>query len=451
MTQPDATVQNGETGKAVAKQSGKASGNRFSTVYWESRVFRPTYTRDGETIAVSQFSARVAHGGRRHTVPLATNNLDEAARRAVKLYRILKQSGWDAALRLFRPDAEPIDKALTIGKYLTLVDDYTPMPLRTFSNYGYALRRIAADIAGAKLTKGENRFDPSGRWRKSVDEIPLSTITAVKAEDWRTKFVKEHRSDKVAEQRATRSANSYLRNARALFSKRILEAMRKHGVTLPAPLPFFGVSLDGNTGSTRYRSQVDVGEILAKARGELSELNAEAYAVVLLALGAGLRRSEIDSLQRQHLMRDKALIRVMTTAERRVKSDDSERDVHVDDGVFSELERVTRKGSTLFLIQADTPFPKSKAAQIYRCEATFSFVTEWLRKHGVDTEKPLHTLRKEFGSLVAASGDIFQAQRQLGHAQISTTEQYYADARKRATVPVGSLLAAQKAGAGAAK
>lgn len=236
MTQPDATGQNGESGKAVAKQSGKASGNRFSTAYWESRVFRPAYTRDGETIQVSQFSARISHGGERKTIPLATNNQDEAARRAVKLYKTLKQSGWDAALRLFRPDAEVKDKALTIGAYLAHVEDLLTMPVRTFANYSYALRRIAGDIAGAKLAKGA-QFDPSGRWKKTADEIPLAAITPTKAEAWRTAFIKPHRSNHVAEQRATRSANSYLRNARALFSRRILEAMQKHGVTLPDPLP----------------------------------------------------------------------------------------------------------------------------------------------------------------------------------------------------------------------
>jgi integrase len=50
-----------------------------------------------------------------------------------------------------------------------------------------------------------------------------------------------------------------------------------------------------------------------------------------------------------------------------------------------------------------------------------SQATTWLRQQGIMTAKPLHTLRKEFGSVVASSGDIHQAQRQLRHAQISTT------------------------------
>jgi integrase len=108
--------------------------------------------------------------------------------------------------------------------------------------------------------------------------------------------------------------------------------------------------------------------------------------------------------------------------------------------LIRELATTRREGSTLYVVEPDTEHPTSKAAQVYRAQDTFRRVTTWLRGKGVMGSKPLHTLRKEFGSVVAATGDIHQAQRQLRHAQISTTEQFYADARKRATVAVGALL-----------
>jgi hypothetical protein len=210
----------------VSKQRNKATGNRFASAYWESRIFRPTYTRDGERFEVSHYCVKIAHGGERRTIKLGSNNLDEAASRAAKLFKALKQKGWEAAIAVANPDAKQINKDLTIGKYLSLVDDYTPLPARTLANYAYALRRISGDIAGAKLARGLNRFDPSGHWKKNADDIPLAKITAVLVEDWRTKFLKENRADQIAQQRAVRSANSYLRNARALFSRRILDAMK---------------------------------------------------------------------------------------------------------------------------------------------------------------------------------------------------------------------------------
>lgn len=454
MTLPDVTGRNGESAKEVQKQkpfdsargSAKAGANRFSAAFWETRVYRPTYTRDGERIEVAQYWVQIAHAGRRHAVPLGANNAEEAARRALKLFKALKTQGWDAALRLFKPDAAPVEdkEALTIGRYLGLVDEYAPLSPITFSNYAYAIRRVAADIAGTKLGKGANRFDPKGPWRELADTVPLGAITPVAVEDWRARFLKAHRGNAVKEQRATRTVNHYLQNSRALFSRRILDAMRKHDVKLPDPLPFAGVRLEQKAGSTRYRSQIDAGALLQTAKAELAEGDPDGYAVVLLALGAGLRRSEIDSLQWQHVMPDRGVIRVLTTAQRRVKSDESEGDVQVDPGLFAELERTRRPGKTLFVVEPDIEHPQSKSAQVYRADKTFTRVTAWLRKQGVMTIKPLHTLRKEFGSVVAAAGDIHQAQRQLRHAQISTTEQFYADARTRATVKVAELLNGKK-------
>jgi integrase len=444
MTQLDAAAQNGKSAKGMQKQNpsdSPRSGNRFSTAYWEGRVYRPTYTRDGERIGVSQYFIQIAHGGRRHAVALTTNNLDEAARRAVKLYRTLKQSGWDAALRLFRPDAEVKNKGLTIGAYLSHVEDLQPLPVRTFANYSYALRRIAGDIAGNKMAKGA-QFDPKGRWKKNADEIPLATLSPAAVDRWRLSFLKPHRSDSVAEMRAKRSVNSYLRNARALFSRPILEVMRTHHITLPDPLPFAGVALERNTGSTRYHSTISAGTVLASARAEFAETNPDAYAVVLLALGAGLRRSEIDHLQRQNILPEKGVIRVLSTAQKKAKTDDSEGDIHVDAGLLTELKRVTREGSTLYVVQPDREYPKTKAAQVYRCDKTFDTVNAWLRKQGLNVQKPTHTMRKEFGTVLVERGDIFQASRQLRHTKVSTTESFYADARKLATVPVGELLKA---------
>src|SRR6185503_14178097 len=104
-----------------------------------------------------------------------------------------------------------IDKDLTIGRYLALVDDYAPLPPRTLANYSYAIRKIAADVAHAKLGKGANRFDPRGKWRDLANAVPLAKLTPVAIEDWRTRFQKAHRDDHLAEQRAIRSVNSYIR------------------------------------------------------------------------------------------------------------------------------------------------------------------------------------------------------------------------------------------------
>ena len=97
-------------------------------------------------------------------------------------------------------------------------------------------------------------------------------------------------------------------------------------------------------------------------------------------------------------------------------------------------------GGSLFVVEPDSPAKPERRGQFYRCAATLARVTTWLRSKGVLTNKPLHTLRKEFGSIVNSQADIHTASRQLRHSTISTTSAYYADNRRRSTVNVGEML-----------
>ena len=52
---------------------------------------------------------------------------------------------------------------------------------------------------------------------------------------------------------------------------------------------------------------------------------------------------------------------------------------------------------------------------------------------GVDTMKPLHTMRKEIGSIIASEHGIFEASRYLRHSDIRITSAIYADKKKTVT------------------
>jgi integrase len=51
---------------------------------------------------------------------------------------------------------------------------------------------------------------------------------------------------------------------------------------------------------------------------------------------------------------------------------------------------------------------------------------DWLRKKGVKDAKPIHFLRKCFGSLAVADHGIYVASKLLGHSSISLTASTYA-------------------------
>jgi integrase len=53
-------------------------------------------------------------------------------------------------------------------------------------------------------------------------------------------------------------------------------------------------------------------------------------------------------------------------------------------------------------------------------------VCRWLRKKGVRDPKPVHFMRKCYGSLAVADHGIFVASRLLGHSSINLTASTYA-------------------------
>jgi hypothetical protein len=59
----------------------------------------------------------------------------------------------------------------------------------------------------------------------------------------------------------------------------------------------------------------------------------------------------------------------------------------------------------------------------------------------VTAVKPLHELRKEFGSQVCAKYGIYAASRMLRHADIRVTAQHYLDTKERTPIGLGNLLA----------
>ena len=94
------------------------------------------------------------------------------------------------------------------------------------------------------------------------------------------------------------------------------------------------------------------------------------------------------------------------------------------------------------MIESDVRPVTDKHYDHYRSQATFDKLIAWLRGHGVDAEKPLHALRKEFGSLIAARFGIYAAKEMLGHADITTTAAHYLEAKEKPMIGLGHLLPA---------
>jgi hypothetical protein len=94
---------------------------------------------------------------------------------------------------------------------------------------------------------------------------------------------------------------------------------------------------------------------------------------------------------------------------------------------------------------ADRPDPLVPPGRVfadhYRAKAVFERLSVWLRAHGVTARKPVHELRKEFGSMVNRKHGLVAARDLLRHGDIGVTAAYYIDSPRKATSGLGALLA----------
>jgi len=211
---------------------------------------------------------------------------------------------------------------------------------------------------------------------------------------------------------------------------------------MPDPLPFADAQFEPRP-STKYRSTFDIAELVRSATEELVH-DTEAYKVFLLSSMAGLRRKEIDLLEWSAFRWDDGAIRIETTEHFSAKSEDSLGDVAVEPQVLELFRGWCAQASGPFVIESPEPPRPELLHNYYRAETVFTRLIGWLRSKGVRSLKPLHCLRKEFGSEVCKHAGIYAASRALRHSDIKVTCQFYVQDRTRAVSGLGHLLGDHK-------
>jgi integrase len=440
MTTQKSTSQNAKSGRG-SSQLGHFS--KTDLRFWQDRLFRETYRNHGRLHKTSHWSARIQHEGRRERFPLYTPNKAAAAAKARDIYLFLAANGWEATLARYRKVkvvAAPGNskEQCTVGEFLEAIF-LTTTNQTTVEGYAKSLRRIVSDIFG--LSEGYQKHDyrKGGfqKWLTSVHNIKLADVTPAHVQEWKRSFVARAGTDAIALRRARISVNSIMRQARSLFSPKIL---RHLGLSLTNPLPFAGVEFEPRQ-SMKYRSEIDIEALINAANKELRAAAPDAYKIFLLAVAAGLRRKEIDLLEWASFRWDENAIRIQPTRYFHPKSEDSIADLPVDAEVMDLFRKYHESQKGVFVNKSNRPPLPAKPQQYYRCKSIFHELTEWLREHGVSGNKPLHTLRKEYGSLLTRTYGIHAASRALRHADLRTTSEHYSDSTARAMPDIGRFLA----------
>jgi integrase len=384
---------------------------------------------------------KIQFRGRRVAFGLLTGNRDAASRRAVSLYAEIVNRGIDAVLaeRSLKKIDDETTPPTTIGAWIDAASKVFAGKAVTFGSYARALRFVGSEILSVAKDKKRSGRTQAKAYRQKVDDAPLSILTAGAIQAWRIRYV-EKVGESPAKQRAARTTcNSYLRAAKSLFSRKIAK-FAGDGMALPSPLPFAEVEFFPRE-SMRYLSKIDHSALLREASQELAKSDRDAFVALILALGAGLRRAEIDRLLWRQIDCQRGMIHVEITEAAGLKSSDSTGSVALDETLSSILQGFKAKATSEYVLEEGSSFAGSKTwGRHYRCQEVFDRLTLWLRKHGVESRAPIHTLRKEAGSIVATESGIFAASRFLRHADIQMTAQVYADHKERSVVNMTALL-----------
>jgi integrase len=134
----------------------------------------------------------------------------------------------------------------------------------------------------------------------------------------------------------------------------------------------------------------------------------------------GLRRSEADCLTWEQVLTQEKKIRIETTPYFSPKSENSEREIPIQESVLRDLVRWKEEGHPVFVLDGGEAKPNCPYTY-YRAAETWDNLIEWLRKNGVNKRTPIHYLRGLAGSLMYETNDVYAAQRYLGHSDIRTT------------------------------
>jgi len=422
-----ATIRQKKTNKDTKK--GTRGGHGFSrdqVEFWKSRI-RPRTTGD--------LQVRIKRAGKEAWFNLETQNQNTAARKARDIWLYLVAKGWDETLKKFKPASVLGDDPNFGEVFAALEKIYGVDRKRTFEGYRDKLRTMLAEIFGIHAErKYKSHHKKSAKWRARVDALRFSRLTKEKVLAWRDMRILRAGEDARKRRAAKHTADSTIRCSKSLLCPENLKEVK--GLEIPEVLPFEGIKL--GTVKNRYHSKIDAGELLQAIRKDLRKQHPEQYKIFLLATFAGLRRGEIDMLRWNSVLADKIIIEVHESF--LGKTETSLASVDVDPEVIKELS-VNRTGE--FVVRGEVQPIKKRYDGYYRCTNDYTKLCVWLRANGMgeDVRSPIHTLRKEFGSIINEKHGIHKAMQMLRHSSIQVTQAFYADNRNKAALKMSELLA----------
>ena len=327
-------------------------------------LFRPVSVKpDGHRIQSPNWCVRFQYKGKRTCRSLGTADYRLAAQSAKQLVASVRQAGWSGATML--PTSHG---SLSISD---LLEQYHGSAVsrglrpRSIGHAQKDLRRIAREIGARRL----------------------ADLTPDALQNW----IRESRLKPI-------TLRAILKNAGSVLAKPSLQAMAMTNQQNPF-LRLARPKVDREPFPAPPRTW-----ILKLMRKGVAELTGEVRLAFVLALGCGLRWGEVISLAWDNVLPDAVRVLASLAKGRRAR--------------VVPMGKLAR--SVLAAGRSEGPVIMNDPREVHRVLST------WLRKQGIKDAKPVHYLRKCFGSLAVADHGIFVASKLLGHSSISLTASTYA-------------------------
>lgn len=246
-----------------------------------------------------------------------------------------------------------------------------------------------------------------------LSEIDYGTAHGFKASVGRA--AEAEGADRTRLTQMQRTANSLLRQARSIFSRRALVHYKHAGLVIPATLQDFLKEPDfARVAKGDYSKPSDV--IIARTFADLPALektDLDLYLAIWMALGFGLRKSEMrEAKVGWFILRDGRAWVQGDTICKNGKIVDLVGINNVKDHIWHHLNG---RGNDEYVLSR----PGSGEALWRRCG-------DWMRPRGWKTHKTVHEFRAwAICQVIESTGSVYEAQQWARHASSNTTQRNY--------------------------
>lgn len=351
------------------------------------------------------------HKTKRFKRSLDTNHARKAEHLARAIISAVKSGAW-VALTETKQHQDSQERYATIGDVL---DHYKRNP-------GEVKDRTARGNVGALVKILTTVFEKENEEeirKLSIESLDRSVVRKYKETIVGADDEGDDDDDEEGVQRAKRTANSYLRQGRSVFSQAMLETYQDAGLKLPMDQLREFVKATGFKGAGKTEYHVPDDGLIRKTFAALEKLrtsDVEVFKAICCACGAGLRKSEIGKVRWNWFKESRG--GVVLDSNVIGKDNLVIKNVPVMMEWWKRLQKVRpadAKADDYILTGSKTT----------RTEDIFRRVGAWMRSLGWQTQKTIHEFRAYVGSKVAEAHGIEAAAMFLRHKEPKVTRDFY--------------------------